>query len=113
MQKCYFNTSYLLFCAFCSLLQVSYSSEMKIYVPVMDKICLIQKIGIREEILNSMGLYLSASSFRYCIAYSYSDFSPYNYSIFAYNEKERSCSPLYDIAEENIIDNCSEQLHDL
>ncbi|KRY60377.1 Transposon Ty3-G Gag-Pol polyprotein [Trichinella britovi] len=113
MQKCYFNTSYLLFCAFCSLLQVSYSSEMKIYVPVMDKICLIQKIGIREEILNSMGLYLSASSFRYCIAYSYSDFSPYNYSIFAYNEKARSCSPLYDIAEENIIDNCSEQLHDL
>ncbi|KRX57300.1 hypothetical protein T09_1617 [Trichinella sp. T9] len=92
MQKYYFNTSYLLFCAFCSLLQ---------------------KIGIREEILNSMGLYLSASSFRYCIAYSYSDFSPYNYSIFAYNEKERSCSPLYDIAEENIIDNCCEQLHDL
>ncbi|KRZ62278.1 hypothetical protein T02_12466 [Trichinella nativa] len=113
MQKCYFSTSYLLFCAFCSLLQVSYSSEMKIYVPVMDKICLIQKIGIREEILNSMGLYLSASSFRYCIAYSYSDFSPYNYSIFAYNEKERSCSPMYDVTEENIIDDCSEQLHDL
>ncbi|KRX76028.1 hypothetical protein T06_7997 [Trichinella sp. T6] len=92
MQKCYFSTSYLLFCAFCSLLQ---------------------KIGIREEILNSMGLYLSASSFRYCIAYSYSDFSPYNYSIFAYNEKERSCSPMYDVPEENIIDDCSEQLHDL
>ncbi|KRZ84978.1 hypothetical protein T08_9748 [Trichinella sp. T8] len=113
MQKCYFNTSYLLFCAFCSLLQVSYSSEMKIYVPVMDKICLIKKIGIREDILNSMGLFLSASSFRYCIAYSYSDFSPYNYSIFGYNEKARSCTPLYDVPEENIIDDCSEQLHDL
>ncbi|KRX76070.1 hypothetical protein T06_13898 [Trichinella sp. T6] len=113
MQKCYFNTSYLLFCAFCSVLQVSYSSDMKIYVPMMDKICLIQKIGIREEILNSMGLFLSAASFKYCIAHSYSDFSPYNYSIFAYNEKARSCSPLYDIALENIIDNCSDQLHDL
>ncbi|KRX38444.1 hypothetical protein T05_10444 [Trichinella murrelli] len=113
MQKFYFNTSYLLFCAFCSLLQVSYSSEMKIYVPVKDKICLIQKIGIRQEILNSIGIFLSAVSFKYCIAYSYSDFSPYNYSIFAYNEKARSCSPLYDIAEENIIDNCSDQLHDL
>ncbi|KRY45356.1 hypothetical protein T03_9118 [Trichinella britovi] len=107
MQKFYFNTSYLLFCAFCSLLQVSYSSEMKIYVPVKDKICLIQKIGIRQEILNSIGIFLSAVSF------NYSDFSPYNYSIFAYNEKARSCSPLYDIAEENIIDNCSDQLHDL
>ncbi|KRZ96492.1 hypothetical protein T08_14810 [Trichinella sp. T8] len=113
MQKFYFNTSYLLFCAFCSLLQVSYSSEMKIYVPVKDKICLIQKIGIRQEILNSIGIFLSAVSFKYCIAYSYSDFSPYNYSIFAYNEKAKSCSPLYDIAEENIIDNCSDQLHDL
>ncbi|KRX71561.1 hypothetical protein T06_9536, partial [Trichinella sp. T6] len=113
MQKCYFNASYLLFCAFCSLLQVSYSSEMKIYVPVKDKICLIQKIGIRQEILNSIGIFLSAVSFKYCIAYSYSDFSPYNYSIFAYNEKARSCSPLYDIALENIIDNCSDQLHDL
>ncbi|KRX57301.1 hypothetical protein T09_1617 [Trichinella sp. T9] len=113
MQKYYFNTSYLLFCAFCSLLQVSYCSEMKIYVPVKDKICLIQKIGIRQEILNNIGIFLSAVSFKYCIAYSYSDFSPYNYSIFAYNEKARSCSPLYDIAEENIIDNCSEQLHDL
>ncbi|KRY55155.1 hypothetical protein T03_8015 [Trichinella britovi] len=113
MQKCYFNTSYLLFCAFCSVLQVSYSSEKKIYVPLIDKICLIQKIGIRQEFLNSIGIFLSAASFKYCIAYSYSDFSAYNYSIVVYNEKARSCSPLYDIAEENIIDNCSEQLHDL
>ncbi|KRY38970.1 hypothetical protein T01_5870 [Trichinella spiralis] len=113
MQKCYFNTSYLLFCAFCSLLQVSYSTEKQIYVPGMDKICLIKKIGIRQEILNSIGLFMSAASFKYCIAYSYSDYRRYNYSIFAYNEKRRSCSPLYDVPEENIIDNCSEQLHDL
>ncbi|KRY24378.1 hypothetical protein T01_15571, partial [Trichinella spiralis] len=102
-----------LFCAFCSLLQVSYSSEMKIYVPMIDKICLLQEIGIREEILNSMELFMSAASFKYCIAYSYSDFSRYNYCIFAYNEKRRSCSPLYDLPEENIIDNNSEQLYDL
>ncbi|KRX12959.1 hypothetical protein T07_6902 [Trichinella nelsoni] len=113
MQKCYFTTSYLLFSAFCSLLQVLYSSEMKIYVPTIDKICFIQKIGIRQEMLNSIGLFLSAASFKYCIAYTYSDFSPYNYSIFAYNDKARSCSPLYDIQEEDIIDNCNEQLHDL
>ncbi|KRZ65797.1 hypothetical protein T08_14807, partial [Trichinella sp. T8] len=103
----------LLFCAFCSLLQVSYSSEKKIYVPLIDKICLIQKIGIRQEFLNSIGIFLSAASFKYCIAYSYSDISAYNYSVVVYNEKARSCSPLYDIAEENIIVNCSEQTHDL
>ncbi|OUC47602.1 PAN domain protein, partial [Trichinella nativa] len=113
MQKCYFNTSYLLFCAFCSLLQVSYSSEKKIYVPLMDKICLLQQIGIREEILNSIELFLFNSSFKSCIANSYSDFSPYNYSIFAYNEKASSCSKLHAMLEENIIDNCSEQMHDL
>ncbi|KRX12963.1 hypothetical protein T07_2852 [Trichinella nelsoni] len=113
MQKCYFNTSYLLFCAFCSLLQVSFSSEKKIYVPQIDKICSIQKIGIRQEFLNSIGIFLSAASLKYCIAYSYSDFSAYNYSIVVHNEKARSCSPLYDIQEEDIIDNCSEQLHDL
>ncbi|KRX13653.1 hypothetical protein T07_6460 [Trichinella nelsoni] len=126
MQKCYFNTSHLSFCAFCSLLQVFkeklsndliknsvFSSEMKIYVPMTDKICFIQKIGIRQEMLNSIGLFFSAASFKYCIAYTYSDFSPYNYSIFAYNDKARSCSRLYDIQEEDIIDNCYEQLHDL
>ncbi|KAL1227875.1 UDP-N-acetylmuramate--L-alanine ligase [Trichinella spiralis] len=86
---------------------------MKIYVPMIDKICLLQQIGIREEILNSMELFMSAASFKYCIAYSYSDFSRYNYCIFAYNEKARSCSPLYDLPEENIIDNNSEQLYDL
>ncbi|KAL1227804.1 Polyribonucleotide nucleotidyltransferase [Trichinella spiralis] len=113
MQKCYFNTSYLLFCAFCSLLQVSYSSEMKIYVPVIDKICLLQQIGIREEILDSIELFLFKSSFKSCIANTYSDFSPYNYSLFAYNEKTSSCSKLHAMPEENIIVNCSEQLHDL
>ncbi|KRX53319.1 hypothetical protein T09_4060 [Trichinella sp. T9] len=113
MQKCYFNTSYLLFCAFCSLLQVSYSSEMKVYVPVMDKICLIQKVGIREEILDSIELFLFNASFKSCIAYSYSDLNPHYYSIFAYNEKTSSCSKLRGMLEENIIVNCSEQMHDL
>ncbi|KRX12934.1 hypothetical protein T07_14012 [Trichinella nelsoni] len=120
MQNCYFTTPYLLFIC-CKYLKKNCAMinsknlflEMKIYVPMIDKICFIQKIGIRQEMLNSIGLFLSAASFKYCIAYSYSDFSPYNYSIFAYNEKARSCSPLYDISEENIIDNCSEQLHDL
>ncbi|KRZ48129.1 hypothetical protein T02_12358, partial [Trichinella nativa] len=113
MQKCYFNTSYLLFCAFCSLLQVSYGSEKKIYVPMMDKICLLQQIGIREEILDSIELFLFNASFKSCIAYSYSDLNPHYYSIFAYNEKTSSCSKLHGMLEENIIVNCSEQMHDL
>ncbi|KRZ49794.1 hypothetical protein T02_23, partial [Trichinella nativa] len=113
MQKCYFNTSYLLFCAFCSLLQVSYGSEKKIYVPMMDKICLLQQIGIREEILDSIELFLFNASFKSCIAYSYSDLNPHHYNIFAYNEKTSSCSKLHGMLEENIIVNCSEQMHDL
>ncbi|KRZ82275.1 hypothetical protein T08_3182 [Trichinella sp. T8] len=92
MQKCYFSTSYLLFCAFCSLLQ---------------------KVGIREEILDSIELFLFNASFKSCIAYSYSDLNPHYYSIFAYNEKTSSCSKLHGMLEENIIVNCSEQMHDL
>ncbi|KRY44746.1 hypothetical protein T03_15931 [Trichinella britovi] len=92
MQKCYFNTSYLLFCAFCSLLQ---------------------KVGIREEILDSIELFLFNASFKSCIAYSYSDLNPHYYSIFAYNEKTSSCSKIRGMLEENIIVNCSEQMHDL
>ncbi|KRY27072.1 hypothetical protein T01_811, partial [Trichinella spiralis] len=106
-------SNFQMWCQICHRSEVSYSSEMKIYVPMIDKICLLQEIGIREEILNSMELFMSAASFKYCIAYSYSDFSRYNYCIFAYNEKTRSCSPLYDLPEENIIDNNSEQLYDL
>ncbi|KRY35447.1 Uncharacterized protein T01_5966 [Trichinella spiralis] len=89
------------------------STQMKIYVPVIDKICLLQQIGIREEILDSIELFLFKSSFKSCIANTYSDFSPYNYSLFAYNEKTSSCSKLHAMPEENIIVNCSEQLHDL
>ncbi|KRZ14825.1 hypothetical protein T11_16641, partial [Trichinella zimbabwensis] len=113
MRKCCFDTSYLLCCAFCSLLQVSHSSEMQIYVPLIDKICLIQQIAIRQDILDTIDLFLFNSSFKGCISYSYSDMNLFNYSIFAYNEKTRSCSLLYNMPEENMIVNCSEQLHDL
>ncbi|KRZ79769.1 hypothetical protein T10_6395 [Trichinella papuae] len=113
MRKCCFDTSYLLCCAFCSLLQVSHSSEMQIYVPLIDKICLIQQIAIRQEILDTIDLFLFNSSFKGCISYSYSDMNLFNYSIFAYNEKTWSCSLLYRMPEENMIVNCSEQLHDL
>ncbi|KRX75191.1 hypothetical protein T06_8125 [Trichinella sp. T6] len=100
-------------CAFCSLLHVLYSSEMQIYVPEMDKICLMQQIGIREGILDITDLFLFNASFKSCIAYSYSDLNSHDYSIFAYNEKTSSCSMLHGMLEENIIANCSEQLHDL
>ncbi|KRZ76903.1 hypothetical protein T10_4470 [Trichinella papuae] len=111
MQKYCFSASYLLCCTFCSLLQVSHSSEMQIYVPLIDKICLIQQIAIRQEILDSIDLFFINASFKSCISYSYSDFKLHNHSIFAYNEKTRSCSVVYDMPEENTIINCSE--HDL
>ncbi|KAL1237777.1 Uncharacterized protein TPS_02485 [Trichinella pseudospiralis] len=113
MQKCRFNTSYLVCCALCSLLQVLHSSEMQIYVPLIDKTCLIQQIAIRQEILDKIDLFLMNTSFKSCISYSYSDFTLHNYTIFVYNEKARSCSVLYDIPEESMIDNCSEHLQDM
>ncbi|KRZ27900.1 hypothetical protein T4B_10335 [Trichinella pseudospiralis] len=112
MRKCCFNTSYLLCCAFCSLLQILHSSASQIYVPLIDKICLIEQIAIRQEILDAVDLFFFNSSFKSCISYSYSDFNVYNRSIFAYNKKTWSCSLLYGIPERSIIVNCSEQLYD-
>ncbi|KRY41958.1 hypothetical protein T01_2681 [Trichinella spiralis] len=109
MQKCFFKTFYLCAVRFA----ISYSSEMQIYVPELDKICSMQQIGIRQEILDITDLFLFNASFKSCIAYSYSDLNPNDYSIFAYNEKASSCAMLHGMLEENIIVNCSEQLHDL
>ncbi|KRZ42407.1 hypothetical protein T4C_10115 [Trichinella pseudospiralis] len=71
------------------------------------------QIAIRQEILDKIDLFLMNTSFKSCISYSYSDFTLHNYTIFVYNEKARSCSVLYDIPEESMIDNCSEHLQDM